>query len=103
VPDGPGTPAPRNPDRKGSDAGPPAQLAINGSNSGRIEDAYEPDAFRQFKGLPPDFAPPMLKVAYDRAAPDPKHWPVLVAEVKRMGLGFKGFAPADLRAIRTPV
>jgi hypothetical protein len=36
------------------------RLAINGSNSGKIEEAYEPETFKQFKGLPADFAPPVL-------------------------------------------
>jgi pimeloyl-ACP methyl ester carboxylesterase len=65
------------------------KLAINGSNSAKIEDAYEPESFKQFKSLPADFAPPMLKDAYDRVAPDPKQWPVLVAKVKTMGLGSR--------------
>jgi pimeloyl-ACP methyl ester carboxylesterase len=79
------------------------KLAINGSNYGRIEDAYEPQTFEQFKSLPSDFAPAMLKDPYDKVAPDPKQWPVLVAKIKRMGLEFKGFAREDMRAIKAHV
>ena len=79
------------------------RLAINGSNSGKIEEAYEPETFKQFKSLPADFAPPVLKDAYDKVAPDPKKWPVLVAKVKKMGLEFKGFTPEEMKSIKARV
>jgi pimeloyl-ACP methyl ester carboxylesterase len=64
------------------------KVAIFGSNSGRIDDAYDPETLRQFKSLPPDFAPSVLKEPYEKVAPDPKRWPVLVAKVKQMGVEF---------------
>jgi pimeloyl-ACP methyl ester carboxylesterase len=79
------------------------RLAINGSNSGKIEDAYEPESFKQFKSLPADFAPPMLKNTYDKVAPDPKQWPVLVAKIKKMGLEFKGFTHEEMKSIKARV
>jgi pimeloyl-ACP methyl ester carboxylesterase len=79
------------------------KLAINGSHAGKMDDAYDPEVFKQFKSLPSDFAPPVLKDPYDKVAPDPKQWPVLVAKVKKMGLEFKGFAREDLRAIQAHV
>ena len=79
------------------------KMAINGSNYGKIEDAYEPEAFLQFKSMPADFAPPVLKGPYDKVAPDPKKWPVLAAKVKKMGLEFKGFAREDMKSIKAPV
>jgi pimeloyl-ACP methyl ester carboxylesterase len=79
------------------------RLAINGSNAGKIEEAYEPETFKQFKSLPADFAPPVLKDAYDKVAPDPKQWPVLVAKVKKMGLEFKGFTPEEMKSIKARV
>jgi pimeloyl-ACP methyl ester carboxylesterase len=79
------------------------KLVILGSHAGRLEDIFEPESFKQFKVLPADFAPPILKGAYDKIAPDPKRWPVLVAKVKNMGLDFKGFAKEDMKAIRAPV
>jgi pimeloyl-ACP methyl ester carboxylesterase len=79
------------------------KVAVNGSNCGKIEDAYEPEAFKQFQSMPADFAPPVLKGPYDKVAPDPKKWPVLVAKVKKMGLEFKGFARGDMRSIKVPV
>lgn len=68
------------------------KVAVNGSHYGSIDDAYEPENLKQFKSLPANFAPPILKDHYDKVAPDPKQWPVLVAKVKKMGLEFKGFA-----------
>jgi len=61
------------------------RVAINGSHYAKMEDAYEPETFKQFKSLPADFAPAVLKDPYDKVAPDPKQWPVLVAKVKKMG------------------
>lgn len=79
------------------------RLAINGSNFAAIEEAYEPESFKQFKSLPADFAAPLLKGPYDKVAPDPKQWPVLVAKVKRLGLEWKGFTREQMKSIRAPV
>jgi pimeloyl-ACP methyl ester carboxylesterase len=79
------------------------KVAVNGAIWGKIEEAYEPEAFKQFKNMPMDFAPPVLKGPYDKVAPDPKKWPVLVAKVKKMGLEFKGFARKDMKSIKAPV
>ena len=79
------------------------KVAINGAHFGKLEEAFEPELFRQFQNLPADFAPPPLKDAYDKVAPDPKHWPTLVAKVKKLGLEFQGFAREDLKAIKAPV
>jgi pimeloyl-ACP methyl ester carboxylesterase len=79
------------------------KLAINGSHHGKLEDAYDPETFRQFKSLPPDFAPPVLKDPYDKVAPDPKKWPTLVAKIKAMGLEFQGFSREDLKSIQAHV
>jgi len=68
-----------------------------------MEEAYEASTFKQFKSLPADFAPKILKDHYDKVAPDPKQWPMLVAKIKRMALEFKGFAPADMKAIKASV
>ena len=73
------------------------------NDTGSLKDAYEPETFKQFKSLPADFAPPVLKDAYDKVAPDPKKWPVLVAKVKKMGLEFKGFTPEEMKSIKARV
>jgi pimeloyl-ACP methyl ester carboxylesterase len=44
-----------------------------------------------------------LKQAYDKVAPDPKKWPVLVGKVKQMGLEFQGFTRQDMKSIKAPV
>ena len=79
------------------------KLAINGSNFGNIEQDYSAEAFEQFKNLPADFAPSMLKAPYDKVAPNPKQWPVLVAKVKQLGLDSKGFTSEDLQSIKAQV
>jgi pimeloyl-ACP methyl ester carboxylesterase len=79
------------------------RVAINGSHFAPTGEAYEPEAFKQFKSLPADFAPPLLKGPYDKVAPDPKQWPVLVAKVKKMGLEWKGFTREQMKSIKAPV
>jgi pimeloyl-ACP methyl ester carboxylesterase len=79
------------------------KVAINGSNYGKIEEAYEPETLKQFKNLSSEFAPRILKDHYDQVAPNPKRWPALVAKIKKMGLEFKGFAREDMKAIKAPV
>jgi pimeloyl-ACP methyl ester carboxylesterase len=79
------------------------KVAINGSHFGKLEDAFEPAAFQQFKSLPANFAPAVLKHPYDKVAPDPNQWPALVAKVKKAGLEFKGFAREDMKSIKAPV
>lgn len=48
-------------------------------------------------GMPPD-----LKVAYEKVAPRPQDWPVLVSKVMRQAVALKGWTPAQLKAIRAP-
>jgi pimeloyl-ACP methyl ester carboxylesterase len=79
------------------------RVAINGSYFGAMEQAYEPESFKQFKSLPADFAPPVLKGPYDKVAPEPKQWPVLVAKIKKMGLEWKGFTRAQMKSIKAPL
>jgi len=76
------------------------RLAILGSNAGSLKDAYEPTAYQQFLNLPDDFAPPVLKDAYDRVAPDKSKWPLLVKKIKALGREFPGFADDELRRIK---
>lgn len=79
------------------------KAAINGSHFGRLRDAYEPESFEQIKSLPADFAPAVLKDPYDKVAPDPTQWPVLVAKIKKMELAFKGFTREQMESIKAPV
>jgi pimeloyl-ACP methyl ester carboxylesterase len=79
------------------------RVAIDGSYFAAIDEAFEPEAFRQFKSLPAEFAPPVLKGPYEKVAPDPKHWPVLVAKVKNMALEWKGFTREQMKSIKAPV
>jgi pimeloyl-ACP methyl ester carboxylesterase len=73
------------------------KLIVQGSTYNK--DGWEPEAFKQFSALPPDFAPGPLKDPYDKVAPDPKRWPVLVAKVKEMEITFEGLPDRDLKAI----
>jgi pimeloyl-ACP methyl ester carboxylesterase len=76
------------------------KLSFYGSCAGSMKDTYDPEVYKQFQSLGPDFAPPVLKEPYDRMAPDPKRWPVLVTKIKELEKIFKGYSAADLKAIR---
>jgi len=78
-------------------------VAVLGANAGSMEDTYDSEGFEQFQALPDDFAPPVLTEPYRRTAPDPSRWPVLVAKIKALNLGFRGYTRDDLRAIRSSV
>lgn len=76
------------------------KLAILGSCAGAPKDTYEPESYQQMQSLPADFAPPVLKEPYDRSAPDPTHWPILVEKIKHLARDFKGFSANDLKQIK---
>jgi pimeloyl-ACP methyl ester carboxylesterase len=76
------------------------KLAFYGSCAGTAKDTYDPEIYKQFQSLGPDFAPPVLKEPYDRMAPDPKRWPILVTKIKELEKIFKGYSAADLKAIK---
>lgn len=77
------------------------KLAVLGANTSRKEDAYDPEFYGQFLCLPADFARPVLKEPYDRAAPDPTWWPLLVAKIKEPGRGFPGYADEETASIQS--
>jgi pimeloyl-ACP methyl ester carboxylesterase len=79
------------------------KLAIYGSCSGSPRDTYEPEAYRQYQSLSADFAPKVFKEPYDRMAPDPTRWPILVAKIKNLGRDFKGYSAAELKSIKAQV
>jgi pimeloyl-ACP methyl ester carboxylesterase len=76
------------------------KLAIYGSCAGTAKDTYDPEIYKQFQSLGADFAPPVLKEPYDRMAPDPKRWPILVTKIKELENIFKGYTAAELKAIK---
>jgi pimeloyl-ACP methyl ester carboxylesterase len=76
------------------------RLAILGANTGKLKDVYDPEFYAEYQSLPPDFAPRELREPYDRVAPDPTKWPVLVAKIKDLGRDFKGYSDTEVRSIR---
>jgi pimeloyl-ACP methyl ester carboxylesterase len=76
------------------------KLAVLGACAGAPKEVYEPETYAQIQALPADFAPPVLKEPYDRIAPDPTRWPVLVEKVKNLNRDFKGFSAAEVGSIR---
>jgi pimeloyl-ACP methyl ester carboxylesterase len=78
------------------------RLAVLGANTGRLKDSYDPEMYSQYQSIPVDFAPRELKEPYDRVAPDPTKWPMLVAKIKDLGRDFKGYAAQDVKSIKAP-
>jgi pimeloyl-ACP methyl ester carboxylesterase len=79
------------------------RLAIYGSCTGKPEDTYDPETYKQYQSLSVDFAPKELKEPYDKMAPDPTRWPVLVTKVKNLGIDFKGYSAAEVKSIKAQV
>jgi pimeloyl-ACP methyl ester carboxylesterase len=79
------------------------KVAISGACSGKLEDVYDPEIYKQYQSLPADFAPKELKEPYDRTAPDPTRWPVLVTKIKNLGRDFKGYSKEEVKSIKAPV
>jgi pimeloyl-ACP methyl ester carboxylesterase len=59
-------------------------------------------SMRRFS-LPADFAPPVLKIPYDRTSPDPTRWPILVRKVSNLVNDFIGYPAEDLKTIKAQV
>jgi pimeloyl-ACP methyl ester carboxylesterase len=79
------------------------RVATYGSCTGSPRDVYDPEMYKQYQSLSADFAPPVLKEPYDRTAPDPTKWPVLVTKVKNLGRDFKGFSAEEVKSIKARV
>jgi pimeloyl-ACP methyl ester carboxylesterase/uncharacterized protein YndB with AHSA1/START domain len=79
------------------------KLAIYGSHAGETAVVYEPKQYAQYQSIPDDFEFPEIKEPYDRLAPNPERWPVLVRKIREMGPAFKGFSDAELGSIQAEV
>jgi pimeloyl-ACP methyl ester carboxylesterase len=79
------------------------RLAVYGSCAGSPKDTYEPETYKQYQSLTADFSPKELKEPYDKIAPDPTRWPVLVTKIKNMGRDFKGYSAVELKSIKAQV
>jgi pimeloyl-ACP methyl ester carboxylesterase len=79
------------------------RVAVFGSNTGSPKDVFVPEIYKQGQSLNADFAPPILKEPYDRMAPDPKRWPILVEKVRNLMRDFKGYSAAEVRSIKAQV
>ena len=78
------------------------KLAVLGAGTGKLSEIFEPESYKVFASLPDDFSFPSVRDPYDRAAPDPSKWPVLVQKVKKLGLEFEGFSEKEVRSISCP-
>jgi len=55
-----------------------------------------------FRTMKPEDVPEEFHEAYERTAPDPKHWPTLVAKVMKLGLESRGWRPEEIQSIKAP-
>ncbi len=79
------------------------KLATYGSSVLGTGSTSEAASNRRRFSLPPGFAPAELKLPYDRTAPDPTRWPILVGKITELISGFNGYPPAELKAITAQV
>ncbi|MEC0211606.1 alpha/beta hydrolase [Paenibacillus ehimensis] len=78
------------------------KVAVTGSFFGPIQTAFTEEGYKGFTAIPDDFAPPVLKDAYDKLSPKPERWPAVVSKVRQMGLAYKGLSDDQLRGIQAP-
>jgi len=62
-----------------------------------------PGLLEAFKTMKPEDIPAGFREAYERTAPDPNHWPTLVAKVMKLGLESMGWRPEEIQSINAPV
>jgi pimeloyl-ACP methyl ester carboxylesterase len=66
-------------------------------------EGFYPEIFEQIQRMKPeDLAESPWKAAYDRTAPNPEHWPTLVAKVQRLVRQFEGRPPETIQSIKAP-
>lgn len=78
------------------------KVAIAGAGYNRS--AEGPEFAKMFAAMPPDN--PHLADArkqYEKVAPHPECWPVLIAKVKQMYFSFRGWPETKLRKLRAPL
>jgi pimeloyl-ACP methyl ester carboxylesterase len=66
-------------------------------------DGWVPEVLASFTKLRPEDIPRDFRVAYEKAAPDPSQWPVLVGKIVTLVNRWNGWSPRDLQAIQAPV
>ncbi len=54
------------------------------------------------KMKPEDLAESVWHKAYEKVAPDPEHWPALIAKEQQLAREFGGWPPEDIQAIEAP-
>jgi pimeloyl-ACP methyl ester carboxylesterase len=64
---------------------------------------FPPGFLEGFKTLKATDIPAAFRQAYEKVAPDPKRWPVLVEKIKGLVHTAKDMTPDDLKAIQAPV
>lgn len=79
------------------------KLAMYGSHGGETAEVFEPEQYAQYQSISDDFEFPEFKEPYDRLAPNPERWPVMVRKIREMGPAFKGYSEEELRSIRAEV
>ncbi len=66
-------------------------------------DGLYPEVLAGIKDLKPEqFARTPWQTAYARIAPNPEHWPALVAKIKDLDMKFVGWPPEDIQTIKAP-
>nr|BBH86329.1 oxidoreductase [Thermosporothrix sp. COM3] len=65
-------------------------------------DAYYPEMREGLIHATPEGFPPVMREAYERVAPNPAGWPVLVAKMSRQAASAGGLQPEEVQSINVP-
>lgn len=77
-------------------------LVFYGGTSYRRDGLY-PEVLAEPEADADDLTGTPWHQAYQRVAPDPGHWPVLVAKTRQLDLTFDGWTDAEIRSLAMPV
>jgi pimeloyl-ACP methyl ester carboxylesterase len=66
-------------------------------------DGFYPEILATIDQLTPEaLAGSEFEKAYARTAPNPDNWPALIAKIRQLDAGFRGWPPEDIQAIAAP-
>ncbi len=79
------------------------KLALAAPAYKNFKEAYHPGVFEGIQNLKAeDFAGSPWQEAYAKAAPNPEHWPTLIAKVRQLVREFEGWPAEAIQSIKAP-
>jgi pimeloyl-ACP methyl ester carboxylesterase len=78
------------------------KLAYSGAHAEALKKFMPPKIYQHFKKFTAKQLPPYMEKAYRKVSPQPDNFYNMVEKVRDMGLTFRGFPSAKVKAMKTP-